>query len=222
MSHRVLPQVDALCLFEFVRKVIDQHLIKVVSAEMRITVCAEYLDDVISDIEYRNVECSAAEVKDSDFFFFFLFESVGKCRRRRLVYNSLDLQAGDLAGIFRGLSLGIIKVGWNGDNSLFDLFAEIVFGGLFQILQYHRRNLRRSIFFAAGIYLYQFARGTGNPVRHDLFFGADFTVPPAHKPFNGKDSIYRIRYLLMASDLADKPFALIGKADNRRRKPRTS
>jgi hypothetical protein len=41
-------------------------------------------------------------------------------------------------------------------------------------------------------------------------------MPSAHKSFDGKNGIFRIGYLLMAGNLADKTFAFVGKAHYRR------
>ena len=45
---------------------------------MRIAVRAENLKDIIADIEYLNIECSAAKVEDGDLFVLFLLKPIGK------------------------------------------------------------------------------------------------------------------------------------------------
>ena len=76
-GHRVLAEVDALLFLEFVRDVIDQHLIEVVATEVRITIGADDAKDAVGHFENRNVKRAAAKIEDDDLLGLFLVEAIG-------------------------------------------------------------------------------------------------------------------------------------------------
>ena len=214
MGHRVGSQVNAFGFLEFICQVVNQHFVQIVTAEVGVAVGTEYFKNVVADIENRDIECAAAKVKDRDLFVFLLFQAISQCCRGGFVDDTFNLEPGDLACIFGGLTLRVVKVSRYGDDGLLDRFTEIVLSGLFQVLQNHRRDFRRGIFLAADIDLDQFVRSAGHGIGHDFLFAADFTVPTAHEPFNRIDGVLRVGYLLVFGRLADEPFALVGKADD--------
>ena len=95
-GHRVLAQVDAVLLLELVGDVVDQHLVEVVAAQVRVAVGRLDLEDAVADVEDRDVERAAAEVEDGDLFVLLLVEAVSQRRGGRLVDDAhplLDLLA---------------------------------------------------------------------------------------------------------------------------------
>jgi hypothetical protein len=80
--HRVLREVDALVLLELRDQVLDDALVEVVAAEVRVAVGRLHLDDVLAHLEDRDVERAAAEVVDGDLLVGLLVEAVGERRRR--------------------------------------------------------------------------------------------------------------------------------------------
>ena len=74
--------------------IIEEPLIEVVAAEMRIAVRRFHFEDAFAEFENGNIERAAAEVEYGNFpVFVFLVEAVGKSRRRRLVDDAPDVQA---------------------------------------------------------------------------------------------------------------------------------
>ncbi len=63
-GHRVLAQVDALLLEEGVHQVVDDLLVEVVAAEVRVAVGGLDLEHPVTDLQDRDVEGAAAEVED--------------------------------------------------------------------------------------------------------------------------------------------------------------
>ena len=86
------------------------EVVDVVAAEVRVAVGRDDLHDVVADLEDRDVERAAAEVVDGDDLVLLLVEAVRERRRRRLVDDALDLEAGDAAGVLGGLALGVVEV----------------------------------------------------------------------------------------------------------------
>ena len=128
---------------------LDDALIEVVATQVGIAVGRLDLDDTVSHFQDGNVERAAAEIVDGDGFLVLLFEPVGQCCRGGLVNDSCYVQAGDLAGVFGRLALGVVEVGWDGDHRVRNLLAEIVLRGLFQLGENLSGDLGRRVAFAA-------------------------------------------------------------------------
>jgi hypothetical protein len=92
-------------LLELVGEPVDQALVPVVAAQVRVAVGREHLEHAVADLEDRDVERAAAEVEHRDLLVLLLVEAVGQRRRGRLVDDALDLQARDLARVLGGLAL---------------------------------------------------------------------------------------------------------------------
>ncbi|ELY80164.1 NAD-specific glutamate dehydrogenase [Natrinema pallidum DSM 3751] len=137
----VLVEVDPVFGLELVGEVVDDGLVPVVAAEIVVTVGRDDLVDAAAEIENRDVEGAAAEVVDEHGLVGIVVEAVGHRRGGRLVDDALDLEAGDLAGVFGRLALSVGEVRRDRDDGLFDLVAEIVLGVAFDLLEDHRRDL---------------------------------------------------------------------------------
>ena len=87
----VLPRVEAVGPFKFLRQVIGDRFIEIVAAQAVVAGGGQHLDDPALDIQHRDVEGPAAEVIDHHFLGLFLVDPVGQRRRGRLVNNSHDV-----------------------------------------------------------------------------------------------------------------------------------
>ena len=84
--HRILTQVDAVLGLERLGHVVDQHVVEVVAAQMRVAVGRLHLEDAVAQFQNRNIERTAAQVVNGDLHVgALLVQTVGQCRRRRLV-----------------------------------------------------------------------------------------------------------------------------------------
>ena len=140
---RSFAEIDAVGLLELRREPLDDPIVEVVAAEVRVAVGGLHFDHALADFEDRDVERAAAEVVDGDRLVLLLVEAVGQRRRGRLVDDAQDVEAGDLAGVLGGLALRVVEVRRHGDDRVGDLLAEVVLGRLLQLLQNHRRDFRR-------------------------------------------------------------------------------
>ncbi len=115
--HRVGGEVDALLALELRDHPVDDGLVEVVAAEVVVAVRRLDLEDALAELEHRHVERAAAEVEDEDRLLgALLVEAVGERGRGRLVDDPDDVQAGDLAGVLRRLTLGVVEVRGNRDH----------------------------------------------------------------------------------------------------------
>ena len=120
-GHLVLAQVDALALQELGHHPVDDRLVEVVAAEVRVAVGGAHLEHALPEVEDGDVERAAAEVEHEDRLVVLLVETVGERGRGRLVDDALDVEAGDLAGVLGGLALRVVEVRRDGDDRLGDL-----------------------------------------------------------------------------------------------------
>ena len=133
---RTILSLETSMPWSFLNSAISQSmttLVDVVAAEVRVAVGRDDLDDLLADLEDRDVEGAAAEVVDGDEVVLALVEAVGERRRGRLVDDALDVEAGDAAGVLGRLALGVVEVGRDGDDRLGDLLAEVVLGGALEL-----------------------------------------------------------------------------------------
>jgi hypothetical protein len=98
-----------------------------------------------ADFEDRDVERAAAEVVDGDRLVLLLVEAVGERRRGRLVDDAHHFEAGDLAGVLVAWRCASLKYAGTVMTALVTGSAEVLLGGLLQLLQDHRGDLGRRV-----------------------------------------------------------------------------
>ena len=96
-------------------------LVEVIAAQAVVAGGGQNLDHAVVDVQDGHIEGAAAQVVDHDLLALFLIHAVGQSRGGRLVDDTLHVQAGDLAGVLGGLTLGVGEVSGNGDDSLGDV-----------------------------------------------------------------------------------------------------
>ena len=82
-------------------------------------------DNAVTDLDDRNIECTAAEVIYHDLLLFLVVKTVSKGCRCRLVDDTLYIKTGNLTCILCCLTLGIVEVSRNCDNSFCYFFTEV-------------------------------------------------------------------------------------------------
>src|SRR6266542_423650 len=214
--HLVLRDVDPGVLLELGDEPVDDPLVDVVAAEVRVAVCREHLDDVLADLEDRDVERAAAEVVDGDLLVLLLVEPVGERRRGGLVHDAPHVEAGDLAGVLRGLALGVVEVGGHRDDGVRHLLAEVVLGGPLELQEDLGADLGRAVLLAVDVDARVAVRPLGDEVRDALHLVHDLAEAPAHEPLDGVDGLLGVRDRLPLRDLPDEPLAVLRVRDDAR------
>ena len=100
-----------------------------------------------------------------------------------------------------------------GDDRIGDLLTEVVLRRRLQLLENHRGDFGRRIFFAADIHACVAVGGSRDLVRHHLHFFIHFLVPTAHEPLDRVHRILGIRHRLPFGHLTDQTFTSLGKRD---------
>jgi len=204
-----------VCFLNSVKPVHDP-LVEIVPAEVRVPVRRFNLEDAVSELQNRYVEGSAAKVVYRDLLVcLLLVQSIGKRRGRRLVYNALDMESGNLPGVLGGLPLRVIEISRHGDDRLGDRFAEEVLRCLLHFLQNPRRDLLRGEFAGQGLNLKPSLAVVDHIVGHHFHFVLNLREIAPHKPLGGADRVFGVGDDLVFGHLAHQPFPLVGKRDDR-------
>ncbi len=192
--HLILAQVDVVFLLELFGDVVDQHLIEVVAAEMRIAVDALHFEDAVAHIKDGDVERAAAEIEHRDALVF-LIELICQRGGGRLVDDAHPLlflaasrgvfdlpfgvEAGDTGCFKSRLPLSIVEIRRHGDHRLADSLSQIGFGRFFQLAQDHCADFGGRVRLAVDVDLGRIVAVAGDLVRDQLFFVDAFLAPGA-------------------------------------------
>ncbi len=194
----VARDVDAGGLLELLDQVVHDALVPVVATEAVVTRGGAHLDGrevvVLAHLEQRDVEGSATEVEDEDeLVLLALVEAVGERGRGRLVDDAEHVQARDLAGLLRGLTLGVVEVRRDRDDRVGHRVTEVLLG--------------------VALELHEDARG--DLLRRPLL-AVDVEAPVgAHVALDARDGAVDVGDGLALGGLADEHLAVLGVGDHR-------
>ena len=111
---------------------------------MGVTIGGFHLENTASEFQDGDIECTTTQVINSDLHVFVLLvKTIGKGCRGRLVYDTLDIESGDLTGLLRSLALRIREICRYRNDGLGDILAQIILSCLLHLLEDHCRNLLR-------------------------------------------------------------------------------
>src|SRR5690606_23530924 len=218
--HRVLGEVDPLVLLELLDQPVDDLLVEVIAAQVRVAVRRLDLKDAIAQLEDRDVERAAAQVVDRDDLVLRLVQAVGQRGRRRLVDDPQHLETRDPARVLRRLPLRVVEVRRDRDDRLRDLVAQVVLRRLLHLLEHHRGDLRRRERLP-GVRqpnLDTTLRVRADLVRDVLRLRRNLLGTTAHEPLDRKDRVLGIRDRLTTSNLANQTLTILRERDDGRRR----
>ena len=194
----VLREVDARAVLHLADQPLDDPVVPVVAAEAVVAGGRADLDGrevvVLAHLEQGDVERAAAEVEDEDqLVLLALLEAVGQGRRGGLVDDAQHVEAGDLAGVLRGLALGVVEVRRDGDDGVRDGLAQVLLGVALQLAEHAGGDLLRRVLLVVDL---------GGPVR-------------AHVALDGRDGAVDVGDGLPLGDLTDEDLAGLGERHDR-------
>ena len=201
-------EVDTGFLLKSLDHPVDYPLIEVFAAEERITAGGKHLEDAVAHLHDGHVKGSAAEVIDGDLLAVALAEAIGQGGRGRFIDDALDVEAGDLSGVFGCLALDVVEVGGHGDDRLGEFIAEKLFGSELESLEQYRRNLGRRVIASAHSHAAIAVWSVGYFIRTNLSSALDFRRIEfaAHQALHRIDGICRVGNGLALGNLADQSF----------------
>jgi hypothetical protein len=145
-----------------------------------------------------------------------LVEAAGQRGGRGLVDDAHHL-ARDRTRLLGGLALRVVEVGRHGDHGARDRLTQILLGRLLELLEHHRRDLRRRVVLVPDLDA-DVAVGRGNDgVGDHLHLLAHLVVAAAHEALDRKHRVLGVRDRLALGDLPDEAFARLGECHDGRR-----
>src|SRR5277367_3837721 len=118
--------------FEFLDKMVDKTVIKILSSQMGISSRCFDLENSLLNSQERHIESSTTEIEDENVLFAlcFLVETVGNSGGGGFVDDTKDIETSNQTSVFGGLSLRVVKVGRDCDDCVFGGRSEVRFSGL--------------------------------------------------------------------------------------------
>ena len=161
---------------------------------MGIAVGGQNLGNAVAHLDDGHIEGAAAQIVDHDLLVFFLIDAICQRSGSRLVDDTLDVQACNGACVLGSLTLAVVEVCRNGNDSLGNRLAQISLGISLQLLQDHSADLLGSVLLA---------------VQGHLVVGTHLTL-------DGRNGVLGVGDGLTLCDLTDQTVTGLGEANNRR------
>ena len=216
-GHRVLAQIHVVLGFECLGHIIDQHMVEIIAAQVRIAVGRFHFEHAVAQLQDRNIERTAAQVEDSDFHVIaFFIQTVSQCSGRRLVDDTTHFQSRNLTGLLRGLTLRVGEIGRNGNHRFRNLLPQVILGRLFHLLKNDRRNLLRRVLPSVDIHTRRIVVAAYYLIRSTLDLRLYLIVGLAHETFDRENRTFRISNCLTFSRISHFTFSIVGECDDRR------
>jgi len=123
-----------------------------------------------------------------------------------------------IAGVLRGLTLGVVEVGGHRDDGLGHLLAKVGFGGLLHLLKDHGGDLRGGVFLALHLDPGVAIAAVDDRIGDEFLVLLDLCIPHAatDEALDGEDGIRGVGNRLALGWLANEAFA-VREPHNRRR-----
>ena len=130
---------DVLLSFtcEFLLEVVKEIRVEVLPAQVSITSGSLDGEYTTLDVEKGNIESTTTEIVDEDIPLLLGLsgaETVGDSGGGRLVDDTENVETGNGTGVLGGLTLVVVEVGGDGDDSLLNLLTELGLSNLLHLL----------------------------------------------------------------------------------------
>ena len=123
----------------------NDPLIKIVAAQMVVSVCRQYLDHITADLDNGHIKRTATQIVHQDLLGSPVVQSVCQSCASGLVDDPFHIQSGNAPRILGCLPLYIIKISRHCDHSIVHRFSQVILRILFQFAQDHGTDLLRSV-----------------------------------------------------------------------------
>ena len=122
---------------------VDETVVKVLTSQVGVTGSSLDLEDTLLNGQNGDIESSTSEIEDKNVLLTLglLVETVGDGGGGRLVDDSENLKTSNDTSILGSLSLRVVEVGGDGDDSLGNGSTEVSLGGLLHLDKDHGRDL---------------------------------------------------------------------------------
>jgi hypothetical protein len=136
---------------ELLDKVVDETVVKVFTSQMSVTGSSLDLEDTLLNGQDGDIESSTSEIEDKNVLLTLglLVETVSDGGGGRLVNDSENLKTSNDTSILGGLSLRVVEVSGDSDDSLGNGSTKVSLGGLLHLDEDHGRDLLRGLITSA-------------------------------------------------------------------------
>src|ERR1700676_3163514 len=197
-----------------------EQIVDMVATEMSVAVGGEDLIDVAftggDKFQDGDVEGAAAKIVNGYVAALLFVQAVSQGCGGGLIDEAQNFEACNAAGVFRGLTLGVVEVGGNGDDRAIDGFSQKGFRPISKFAQNERGNFRRSKHFVAQRYANDIFAVWINTKRKKLQFALHIGGAAAHQGFYGVDGAFGLDEQAAARGFANDDAAVRIKADDGR------
>merc|ERR1719188_974930 len=136
----VTSDINASLLLELSNAEVDENIVEIFTTQVSMSVGSLDLENSILDREKGDIEGTTTEIEDEDVpvTLVLLVKTVSNSGSSWLVNDTLDVEACNCSGILGSLSLGIVEVSWDSDDSILDSFSEVSLSNFLHLGEDHR------------------------------------------------------------------------------------
>jgi hypothetical protein len=189
--------------------------IEILTTKVGVTVGGLDLEDTVLDLEDGDIEGTTTKIVDSDNAVGLLLQTIGQGSSRRLVDDTENVETGNLTGVLGALTLSIVEVSGDGNNSVLDGLRQIGLGSLLHLVEDEATDL-------GGRVLLVTSRDPGiavgvldNLVGDLLDVSLDLSVLElaTDQSLGGEESVLRVDHSLSLGSDTNQTLAILGKSN---------
>jgi hypothetical protein len=135
----VLADIDSSLLLKVSLAEIDEFGIEIDSTKMGVTVGSFYFKDTLRNGDEGDIKSTTSKIEDDAVLFFFrlFIKTISNCSSSWLINDSKNIETCDGCSILGSLSLRIIEICWDSDDSRFDILTKERISEFLQFYQNH-------------------------------------------------------------------------------------
>lgn len=214
-------QILLVLALELVDEVVDQTVVEVLTTQVSITGSGLNLEDTLLDGQERNIKSTTTKIEDQNVALTLdlLVKTVGNGSGSGLVDDTEDVETGNETGVLGSLTLRVVEVGRDSDDSVVDGATEVSLGGLAHLDEDHGRDLLRSELLGLTLEL-NLDDGLGSLLddleRPVLHIGLDLSVlkTATNETLGVEDSVVGVHGDLVLGGITDETLG-VGETDER-------
>ena len=215
--HWILAEVNAVIGVELVCEPVNDALIPVIATQVVVAVGCKNLNNAVCKIKQGDVEGTATEVEDKNLVVLILLvQTVSKSCCGWLVDDTLNVEASNLTCVLGCLTLCVVKVCWDSNDSVGYRLTEVLLGVCLHLCKGHSADLLWGVVNALDLDDCAAVSASLNLVRDCLDLRLDLVKLAAHETLDGEDSVYRVSDSLVLCCLTNNAVTVCAEADNGR------
>ena len=141
----VVLDIEAGLLLKVSHAVFNKAIIEIFTTQVSVTIGGLNLENTAFNFQEEDIKSTTSKIEDKNvaFTLALLVKTVGNSSSGGLIDDTLDLKTSNGAGILGSLTLRVIEVSGNCNNSLLDNFTEIIFSSFLNLDEDQGRNFFR-------------------------------------------------------------------------------